>query len=174
LNTTRISEVVLTDRLQRSVTKNNFKRHLTVQNSTFFFFLIDEHGYLSLFPMYDLRLCLFYSYIAYGFFLPTVFIFLLFIHKIFSHFLIPIIIIDTILFLTLLGALFWLRTEKQQFWFYTILIIVIVLITVRNLYLFISIIYRTVTEFGKKRAILFDAIDRQVRSLLIKEKQYSV
>jgi hypothetical protein len=150
------------------------KRHLTVQNSTFFFFLIDEHEYLSLFPMYDLRLCLFYSYIAYGFFLPSVFIFLLFIHKTFSHFLIPIIIIDTILFLTLLGALFWFRAEKQQFWFYTILIIVIVLITVRNLYLFISIIYRTVTEFGKKRAILFDAIDRQVRSLLIKEKQYSV
>jgi hypothetical protein len=112
--------------------------------------------------MYDLRRCLFYSYIAYAFFLPSVFIFLLFIYKNLSSFLISLIIFDTILILPLLATLYWLRAEKQRLWLYIILIIITVLITVRNIYLFISIIYRTLIEFEKKKDIFFDAIDRQV------------
>ena len=112
--------------------------------------------------MYDLRLCLFYSYIAYGFFLPGVFIFLLFIYKNLSSFLLPLISFDTILILTLLPILYCLRAEKQRIWLYIIFIIITALITVRNLYLFISIIYRTSTEFKKTKAIFIDAIDRQV------------
>jgi hypothetical protein len=115
--------------------------------------------------MYDFRLCLFYSYIAYTFYLPSVFIFLLFILKIFSNFLLPVIIIDTILFLILLATLHWFRAEKQRLWLYIILFVVTILITIRNLYLFISIIYRTVTDFEKKRAIFSDAVNRQVRSV---------
>ncbi len=114
--------------------------------------------------MYNIRLCLFYSYIAYGFFLPSVFVFLFFIYKNFDKFLIPIIIIDTILFLILLVILYWLHNREKRFWLYIILIVITILITVRNLYLFISIIYRTMTEFEKKKTIFFDAIDRQVQN----------
>jgi hypothetical protein len=118
---------------------------------------------LSFFVMYDLRICLFYSYIIYGCFLPIVFVFLIFVYKNLSSFLIPIIIIDTILYLILLATLFWLRNKEKRFWLYIILIATIILISIRNLYLFIAIIYRTMTEFDKKKEIFSDAIHRQVR-----------
>lgn len=117
--------------------------------------------------MYNLRLCLFYSYVVYAFFLPCILIFLFLIYKHFNSFLIPIIIIDTILILSLLIILYLFpnKQENQRLLLYIILIIITIFITLRNLYVFISIIYRTMTEFEKIKAIFLDAIDRQVRSL---------
>ena len=116
------------------------------------------------FVMYDLQICLFYSYIIYGFFLPMIFVFLMVVYKNLSSFLIPIIIIDTILYLILLATLFQLRNNREKrFSWYIILIVTNVFISIRNLYLFIAIIYRTMTEFEMKKAIFSDAIHRQVR-----------
>ncbi len=67
------------------------------------------------------------------------------------------------LYLTLLATLFQLRNKEKRFWLYIILIVTIVFITIRNLYVFIAIIYRTMTEFEKKKEIFSDAINRQVR-----------
>ncbi|CAF0992900.1 unnamed protein product [Rotaria sp. Silwood1] len=89
-----------------------------------------------------------------------------------SHYLISVIIIDTILFLNLLAILFAFRTKKQRLWLYIMLIFVTILITIRNLHLFVSIIYRTVTEFEKKRTFFSDAINRQINFL--EEPQHPV
>lgn len=125
--------------------------------------------------MSDLRLCLFYCYIVYSFFLPSIFIFLVLMYKNMSRFMIPIIIVDSILFVTLVLILYGFRAKKRRLWLYFIFVINITLITMRNLYLFISIIYRTVIEFDKKQMFFTDAIHRQVRSsFLIEHKCYSV
>jgi len=113
--------------------------------------------------MYDLRLWLFYSHIAYSFFLPSIFLVLLFIYKTFSHFIFILLIIDTILFLILIVILYYLERKKSKLWLYIIFIVVTIIISIRNAYVFISIIYRTTTEFAKKKAIFTDAIHRQVR-----------
>src|SRR5689334_4251825 len=112
--------------------------------------------------MYDFRRILFNSYLAYIFFLPIVFIILLFNYKTFSNFLVSVIIIDTILFVTVLISLYALHAKQKRLWVYIIFFIVMILISIRNLYLFISIIYRTANDFEKQEAIFSDATSRQV------------
>lgn len=134
---------------------------------SFFFYVDDlENRFCFLFSMHDLRLALFYSYIAYSISLPGIFCFLLFIYRSFSHFLVPLVIVDTVLTVGLLIILRWFRAGEARPWLYLLLITVTTFITVRHMFVFISVLYRTFNDFERRRAIFLDAVDRRVRPML--------
>ena len=148
-------------------TKSARHRAIRLVSQIFFFFHVDDLEYqFFLFAMHDLRLALFYSYIAYSISLPAIFCFLLFIYQSFSHFLAPLVIVDAVLIVALLIILRWFRAGEARPWLYLLLIIVTTFVTVRHMFVFISILYRTFNDFERRRAIFSDAVDRRVRLML--------